>query len=79
MRRARDVCEGICDRMIHFLYYCKYEILFFGDDGTGPADESKKDETHPGMVSSNYGRGFHYVQSYLLRELTNNIIERRKS
>ena len=42
MRRARDVCEGICNRkMLHCLYYCKYEILFFGDDVTGPAVESK--------------------------------------
>ena len=27
MRRARDVCEGICNRMIHFSYYCKYGVL----------------------------------------------------
>ena len=41
MRRARDVCEGICNRKIlHFSCYCKYRVLFFGDDGTGPADES---------------------------------------
>ena len=40
---ARDVCEGICNRMIlHFPYYCKYGVLDFGDDGTGPADESKR-------------------------------------
>ena len=43
MRHARDVCEEICDRMIlHFSYYCKYGILVFGDDGTDPADESKR-------------------------------------
>ena len=41
MRCACDVCEGICNSMIHFSYYCKYEVLVFGDDGTGPADESK--------------------------------------
>ena len=28
--------------MIHFSYYCKYGVLVFGDDGTGPADESKR-------------------------------------
>ena len=40
---ARDVCEGICHGMIlHFLYYYKYGVLVFGDDGTGPADESKR-------------------------------------
>ena len=43
MRRTRNVCEGICYRKIpHFSYYCKYGVLFFGDDGTGPADESKR-------------------------------------
>ena len=43
MRHARDVCEGICNRVIlHFSYYCKYGVLVFGDDGTGPANESKK-------------------------------------
>ena len=46
MHHARDVCEGICNRMILHLH-----IIAFGDDGTGPADE-----TRPGMVSSNYGR-----------------------
>ena len=43
MRDARDVCEGICNRMVlHFSYYCKYGVLVFGDDGTGPADEFKR-------------------------------------
>ena len=43
MRHARDVCEGICNRMIlQFSYYYQYEVLDFGDDGTGPADESKR-------------------------------------
>ena len=52
-----DVCKRISNRMmLHFLYYWKYGVLTFGDDGTGPADESKKDKTCPGMVSSNYGR-----------------------
>ena len=42
MRHAGDVCEGICDRMILHFSYCKYWVLVFGDDGTGPADESKR-------------------------------------
>ena len=43
MHHARDVREGICNRMmLHFSYYCKYGILAFGDDGTGPIDESKR-------------------------------------
>ena len=42
MRHACDVCEEICNGMIHFSYYCKYGVLVFGDDGTGPADEPKR-------------------------------------
>ena len=42
MGHARDVCEEICNKMIHFSYYCKYGVLVFDDDGTGPADESKR-------------------------------------
>ena len=43
MHHVRDVCERISNRMmLHFLYYCKYGVLTFGDDGTGPADESKR-------------------------------------
>ena len=43
MRRARDVCKGICNRKIlHFFYYFKYGVLVFGGDGTGPDNESKR-------------------------------------
>ena len=43
MRHAHDVCEEICNRMIlHFSYYCKYGVLVFSEEGTGPADDSKK-------------------------------------
>ena len=43
MCRASDVCEGIRNRMIlNFSYYRKYGVLVFGNDGTGPADESKR-------------------------------------
>ena len=43
MRLTRDVCEKICNRKIlYFSYYCKYGVLFFGNDGSGPAYESKK-------------------------------------
>ena len=49
MRHARDVCEGIRNRMIlHFSYYCKYGVLCFDDDGTGPADESKRTKRFQG-------------------------------
>ena len=66
MRRARDVCEGICNRKIPFSYYCKHGVLFFGTDGTGPADVSKM-ITCQGMVSSNYGRGL--LLFAILREI----------
>ena len=43
LHHARYVCEGICNRMmLHFSYFCKYGVLAFGDDATGPADEFKK-------------------------------------
>ena len=43
MRRARDVCKGICnEKILHFSCYCKYGVLVSIDDGTGPADESKR-------------------------------------
>ena len=57
MRHARDVCEGICNGMIlHFSYYCKYGVLVFGDDGTGPADESKRTKRVQGWSRQIYGR-----------------------
>ena len=43
MHHPRDVCEEICNRKIlRFSYYCKCGVLVFGDDGTGPADESER-------------------------------------
>ena len=63
MRHARDVCKGICDRMIlHFLYYCKYGILVFGDDGTGPADEFKRTKRVQGWFCQIMRGGFYYLQ-----------------
>ena len=54
-RRERDVCEGICDGMIRFSYYCKYGVLVFGDDGTGPADESKRTKRVQGWSRQTMG------------------------
>ena len=43
MHHARDVCKATGNRMmLHFSYYCKYEVSAFNDDGTDPADESKR-------------------------------------
>ena len=36
------MCEGICNRMIHFFILLQIWGFVFGDDGTGPADESKR-------------------------------------
>ena len=64
MRRARDVCKGICNRKIlHCLYYCKYGVLFFGDDETGPADESKRTKRVQGWFRQIIGRGFYYLRN----------------
>ena len=65
MRRARDVCEGICYRkVLHLLYYCKYGVLFFDDDGTGPADESKRIKRVQGWSRQIMGGSFYYLQYY---------------
>ena len=59
MRRACDVCEGICNKKIlHFLYHCKYGVLLFGDDGTGPADESKRTKRMQGWSCQIMGGAF---------------------
>ena len=52
MRHARDVPEGICNRMmLHFSYYRTHEALVFGDTGTGPADEFKgRNASRDGLV-----------------------------
>ena len=43
MHHTGDVCEGICNRiMLHFSYDCKYGVLAFVDNGTGPAVDSKR-------------------------------------
>ena len=65
MRRARDVCEGICNRkMLNFSYYCKYGVLVFGDDGTSSADESKRAKRVQGWFRQIMGGSFYYLQYY---------------
>ena len=65
MHHARDVCKEICNRMIlHFSYYCKYGVLVFGDDGTGPADESERTKRVQGWSRQIMGGGFCYLQYY---------------
>ena len=63
MRSARDVYEGISNKMIlHFSYYGKYGILFFGDDETWPADEYKKTKGVQGWSHQIKEGGFYYLQ-----------------
>ena len=65
LRHAHDVCEGICNGMIlHFSYHCKYGVLFFGDDGTGPADEFKRTKRVQGWSRQIVGGDFYYFQYY---------------
>ena len=59
MRRARDGCEGICNRMIpQFSYYFKNGVLAVGDDGAGPADESKRTKRLQGWSRQFMGGAF---------------------
>ena len=68
MRRTRDVCEGIRNRMIlNFSYYCKYGALVFDDDGTGPADESKRTKRVQGWSRQIVEGGFLFIYFYYLQ------------
>ena len=49
----------------YFSYYCKYGILVFDHDGTGPADESKRTKRVQGWSRQIVGgEAFHYLQYY---------------
>ena len=75
MRRARDVCRGICNRMIlHFSYYCKYGVLFFGDDKTGPADESKRTKQFRDGLVKLWEGAFIIFAILLLCEITTSFV-----
>ena len=75
MRHARDVCEGICKKMIlHFSYYCKYGVLVFGDDGPGPADESKRTKRVQGWSRQIMGGRLLLFVIPLLGEITTSFI-----
>ena len=75
MRHARDVCEGICYRMtLHFLYYCKYGVLVFGDDWTGPADESKRTKRVQGWSRQIMGGRLLLFAILLLCEITTSFV-----
>ena len=56
--------------MLHFSYYCKYEVLVFGDDGTGPADESKRTKRVKGWSRQIMGGRLLLFAILLLCEIT---------
>ena len=76
MRLARDVCEGICNRMmLRFSYYCEYGVLAFGDDGTGPAEESKRTKLTQGWSRQIMGeRLLIFAILLLLCEITTSFV-----
>ena len=65
MRHARDVCEGICNRMmLHFLYYCKYWFWFLVMTGQVLLMSPKgQNVSREGLVKLWEG-GFYYLQYY---------------
>ena len=64
MRSERDVCEGICNRMIHFSYYCKYGILVLVMTGQALLMCPKgRNASRDGFVKLWEG-GFCYLQYY---------------
>ena len=75
MRRAHDVCEGICNRMIlNFSCYCKYEVLVFGDDLTSPDEESKRTKRVQKWSRQIMGGGFLVFAILLHCEITTPIV-----
>ena len=75
MYHAGDVCEGVCNGMIlHFSYYCKYGVLAFGDDGTGPADESKGTKRVQGWSRQIMGGRLLLFAILLFCEISNHVI-----
>ena len=68
---ARGVCKGILNKMmLHFSYYCKYGVLAFGDDRTGPADESKRTKRVQGWSHQIMGGRLLLFAIQLLCEIT---------
>ena len=66
-----DVCKGICNRMmLHFSYYCKYEVLACGDNGTSPADEYKRQKRVQGWSCQIMGGRLLLFAILLLCEIT---------
>ena len=50
--------------MLHFSYYCKYEVLVFGDDGQALLMSPKgRNASRDGLVKLWEG-GFYYLQYY---------------
>ena len=75
MHNARDVCVGICNRMIpHFSYYCKYGVLAFGNDGTDPADESKRTKRVQGWSRQIMGGRLLLFAMLILCEITTSFV-----
>ena len=76
MRCACDVCEGICDRLkLNFSYYCKYGILVFDHDGTGPDDESNRTKRVQGWSRQIVGGGGFSLFAILLHcEITTSLV-----
>ena len=66
MRSARDVWEGICNRMIHFSYYCEYGILVLVMTGhtllVSPKEQNASRDGHVKLTEA----GFYYLQYYYI-------------
>ena len=76
---TRSACyhfgTGICNRLIlNFSYYCKYGILVFDHDGTGPADESKRTKRVQGWSRQIVGGGFSLFAILLHCEITTSLV-----
>ena len=64
MRRMHDGCEGICNKMIQFSYYCKYGVLVLVMTGQALLMSPKgQNASRDGLIKLWEG-GFYYLQYY---------------
>ena len=66
MRSARDECEGICNRMKHFSYYCKYGVLVLVLTGQALLMSSKGQNTSRDGLVKLWEGDFYYLQYYYI-------------
>ena len=74
MHHVCDVCKGICNRMILHFKLLRIWGFGFGNDGTGPADESKRTKRVQGGSRQIMGGRLLLFAILLLCEITTSFV-----